>query len=123
MLTPGPVLLKCHVCVDKSNLLVDEVQLLQDNPQYAHVCYADGHETIVSLCHLAPIGSKSLQCDVLSEFNVQTDSATLPSAGTKGRTSKDNLVYVPQTLEDDSASENVMNSSSNAFVDSVLLKV
>ena len=35
--TPGPVLLKRRVRASKSDSLVDEVQLLQANPQYAHV--------------------------------------------------------------------------------------
>ena len=54
VLTPGPVLLKRYVCTSKSDPMVDEVQLLQANPQYAHVCHADGWETTVSIRHLAP---------------------------------------------------------------------
>ena len=37
LLTPGPVLLKRHVCTSKSDPLLNEVELLQDNPQYAHI--------------------------------------------------------------------------------------
>ena len=51
----GPVLLKCHVHISKDEPLVDEVELLQANPQYAHVRYTDGQETTESLCHLAPL--------------------------------------------------------------------
>jgi len=36
--------------------LVDEVELLQANPHYAHVRYPDGREMTVATKHLAPKG-------------------------------------------------------------------
>ncbi len=54
--SPGPVLLKRHVRTNKSDPLVDEVELLQENPQYAHIQHPDGRETTVSIRHLAPCG-------------------------------------------------------------------
>ena len=78
LLTPGSVLLKRHVRTSKSDPLVDEVELLQANPQYAHVRYADGRETTVSIRHLAPSGDTSQQKDVLPG-HTQTDSTSLPS--------------------------------------------
>ena len=51
---PGTVLLKRHVRHSKTEPLVDEVELLQANPNYAHVRYSDGRETTVSTRHLAP---------------------------------------------------------------------
>ena len=54
MAEPGAVLLKRHVRTNKTDPLVDEVQLLQANPHYAFVRYADGRETTVSTKHLAP---------------------------------------------------------------------
>ena len=56
LLSPGPVLLKRHVRHRKSDPLVDEVQLLHANPQYAYVQYGDGREATVSIRHLAPSG-------------------------------------------------------------------
>lgn len=50
----GPALLKRHVRRSKTDPLVDEVEVLQANPQYAHVRLQDGRETTVSLKHLAP---------------------------------------------------------------------
>ena len=47
------VLLKCHVHTNKAEPLVNEVELSWANPQYAHVRYADGKETTLSLLHLA----------------------------------------------------------------------
>lgn len=54
MAEPGAVLLKRHVRTNKTDPLVDEVELLQANPHYAFVRYPDGRETTVSTKHLAP---------------------------------------------------------------------
>ena len=55
LLSQGPVWLKKHIR-NKSDPLVEEVQLLDANPKYAHVQYPDGRETTVSLKDLAPQG-------------------------------------------------------------------
>ncbi len=52
--TPGPVLLKKHVRNSKYDALVDEAELIEANPQYAHVRLGNGRETTVSLRDLAP---------------------------------------------------------------------
>jgi len=39
--TPSPVLLKRHVRASKTDPLVDEVELLEANPQYAHIRHTD----------------------------------------------------------------------------------
>ena len=54
LLTPGPVYLKKHVRERKTDPLVEMVELIHCNPEYAHVRYPDGRETTVSLKHLAP---------------------------------------------------------------------
>ena len=61
--TPGPVFLKRHVRTSKMEPLVDEVELLGANPNYAHICYPDGRTTTVSTKHLAPRGEPS-DCSV-----------------------------------------------------------
>ena len=53
---PGPVLLKRHVRSSKYDPLVDEVELLEANPQYAHIRHQNGRESTVSLHDLAPRG-------------------------------------------------------------------
>ncbi len=53
---PGPVLLKRHVRTGKTEPLVDEVELIGANPNYAHIRYPDGRTTTVSTKHLAPCG-------------------------------------------------------------------
>ena len=37
--------------------LVDQVHLLEANPQYAHIRYPNGRESTVSLRHLAPVST------------------------------------------------------------------
>ena len=54
---PGPVLLKRHVRPSKYDPLVDEVELIEANPNYAHIKHLDGTESTVSLRDLAPTGN------------------------------------------------------------------
>ena len=56
--SPGKVLLKRHVRQSKYEPLVEEVDLLEANPNYAHIRKADGKETTVSLRDLAPRGKE-----------------------------------------------------------------
>ena len=53
---PGPILLKRHVRASKYDALVEEAELLEANPNYAHVKLKSGVEKTVSLRDLAPIG-------------------------------------------------------------------
>ena len=52
MTTCGP-LVKCLLGI------VDQVELLQANPQFAYVRYPDGRETTGSIRHLAPAGEST----------------------------------------------------------------
>lgn len=54
---PGPVLMRNHVRANKYEPIVQEVELLEANPDYAHVRLPDGRETTVSIRHLAPRGA------------------------------------------------------------------
>ena len=56
LLEPGKVLLRRFVRHSKQEPLVDEVELLEANPQYAHVRFPNGRETTVSVRDLAPAG-------------------------------------------------------------------
>jgi len=60
---PGTVLLKRNVRHSKTEPLVDEVELLQANPNYADVRYPDGRVTTVSTRHLAPAGKVVISDD------------------------------------------------------------
>ena len=41
----------------KYELLVETVDILEVNPNYAHVLFNNVRETTVSLCHIAPLGN------------------------------------------------------------------
>ena len=56
LLVPGPVLLRRFIRHSKQEPLVDEVELLEANPQYAFIRYKDGRESTVSIKDLAPTG-------------------------------------------------------------------
>ena len=49
LFTPGPVMLRTILRNHKNDDLVEEVQLLDANPQYANILYRDDRESTVSL--------------------------------------------------------------------------
>ena len=54
LLGPGKVLYKRQVRYTKEDPLVDAVDLIHANAQYAHVRFEGGQESTVSMKHLAP---------------------------------------------------------------------
>jgi len=54
---PGTVFMKRPVRQSKYEPMVEKVELLDANPEYAHVRLPDGRETTVSVRHLAPAGT------------------------------------------------------------------
>ncbi|XP_068224969.1 uncharacterized protein [Palaemon carinicauda] len=76
----GRALLRRHVRHSKNDPLVDEVEIVETNPEYAHVKLSDGRATTVSLRHLAPMasdyrensdaGDPAPQSEVLEELSV-----------------------------------------------------
>lgn len=101
--TPGSVLLKRHVRPHKADPLVDEVQLLEANPNYAHVRYPDGRETTVSLRHLAPTGN-SEHSSVVDPVDVNA-SRTEPTATVPEPAPDPPPVEVPCDSTQDSADQ------------------
>ncbi|GFT05384.1 putative retrovirus-related pol polyprotein from transposon opus [Trichonephila clavipes] len=69
---PGPVLMKNQMRANKYERIVQEVELIETNPDYAHVKLGDGRETTVSIRHLAPRGKTTRSEDNKgAEENVQ----------------------------------------------------
>ena len=68
--TLGPVLLHRYVRHSKQEPLVDEVDLIEANVQYAHIRHANGREDTVSIRDLAPFGDVSIKEPDISEGNV-----------------------------------------------------
>ena len=54
--SPGQVLLGRHAPQSNYEPLVEEVELLEANPQFAHVRFPSGKETTVSVRDLPPSG-------------------------------------------------------------------
>ncbi|XP_054259839.1 uncharacterized protein LOC128984533 [Macrosteles quadrilineatus] len=87
LLNSGPVYLKRFNRTSKYEPLVEEVQLLHGNAEYAHVKLPDGRETTVSTRHLAPVGEYQTdieQTDFESDENIllptsQPESEYFPS--------------------------------------------
>nr|XP_042912197.1 uncharacterized protein LOC122272495 [Parasteatoda tepidariorum] len=61
--TAGPVLMRNHIQENKYEPIVQEVELLEANPEYAHDRLPDGNETSISLRHLAPRGDSTGNLD------------------------------------------------------------
>ena len=59
-LKPGPIFVKRHVR-NKDEPLVDEAELLEVNPNYAHVRLRDGTETTVSIRDLSPCSKSGVE--------------------------------------------------------------
>ena len=79
--TPGPVLLKRQVRSSKYEPLVDEVNLLEANPQYAHVRFPDGREDTVSIKHLASTGNEEVLIDRVDQSDVVREEVDCPPIG------------------------------------------
>ena len=78
--TPGPLYIKRQVRTSKMDPLVEEVELLQANPHYAHVRYPDGRETTVATKHLAPKGQvvetqPAPECTPVEAENLPVDTS------------------------------------------------
>lgn len=63
LLSPGPVLMKKNVRSSKYDPAVEEVELLQSNPDYSFVRMTDGRETTVSNRSLAPLPVSETESD------------------------------------------------------------
>uniref|UniRef100_A0A0A9WQS8 ATP-dependent RNA helicase mrh4, mitochondrial n=1 Tax=Lygus hesperus TaxID=30085 RepID=A0A0A9WQS8_LYGHE len=81
LMNPGPVLMKRNVRQSKYDPIVDEVHLLEGNPEYSHVRLPDGRETTVSTRHLAPLGAplEDITQGNLQPQELQPESAQSPS--------------------------------------------
>ena len=80
---PGPVLLKRNDRAPKYDPIVEEVELLFCNPQYAHIIRADGKQETVSLRRLAPRGGTSsspTDTEVPTTNPVENEIQPTPSA-------------------------------------------
>ena len=109
-LKPGPIYAKRHVR-NKHEPLVDEAELIELNPNYAHVRMQDGRETTVSIRNLSPHQSgndnqiehdtsdKSIMPEPVIEDNAnQTESANSSDSDLKQPDESVNLSQDKVTL-------------------------
>ncbi|KAG8173283.1 hypothetical protein JTE90_009856 [Oedothorax gibbosus] len=68
---PGPVLMKNNMRQSKYDPIVQEVLLIEANPDYAYVKLPEGRESSVSIRHLAPLGEPSTRSDMPSHDHLQ----------------------------------------------------
>ena len=68
---------------------MEEVELLEANPQYAHVRLPDGRETTVSIRHLAPQG------EVTPTFEEVTSTLENPSVLTPSSPEGTEIIPIP----------------------------
>ena len=85
---PGSVLIRRYVRNSKNDPLVDEVDLLEANPQYAHVKFKDGREDTVSIRDLAPKGNYEGNTQELYE---QNNSKIVETEVNSNRESENNM--------------------------------
>ena len=69
--TPGTVLMKNNVRHSKYDPLVEEVMLIESNPQYALIRHKDGKESTVSIRQLAPSGNSTSDLDMSPDESLQ----------------------------------------------------
>ena len=101
--TPGPVLMRKNVRQSKYDPLVEEVELVECNPQYAHVRMSDGRECTVSLRQLAPTGAPVSTVEETGPIQLPTEtepSVEIVPSGSIPVTAPELPDQSPETLDD-----------------------
>ena len=73
---PGHILVERYV---RTHPLFNEAELIQAHPQYVHVCFQDGRELPVPLCHLAPVGA--VESNESGNESLWVNETELPKGG------------------------------------------
>ena len=104
--TPGPVLIKRHVRNSKYEPLVDEAELIEANPQYAHVRLSNGRETTLSVRDLTWYTLSVTDTDTIDEEDAVSTHHTLtpePSEETLPNTSSNQEVPIRRSTRSSNA--------------------
>ena len=70
--------IKWQVRTSKMDPLVNELELLQTNPHYAHVRYPDGRDMTVATKHLAPEGQLEVVKTLRAPERIPKETENLP---------------------------------------------
>ena len=117
---PGPILIKKKPRNSKYDPVVEKVELLQANPQYAFIKFPTGRECTVSLRDLAPCGesAESGHVDLPYTLNVDNVNTSLKSSETSTNNAdimKDNSLIFNQGRTDSiSIPHEPLNSPENS---------
>ena len=95
--SPGPVLLHRFVRKSKYDPLVDKVELLEANQQYANIQHPDGRESTVSFRDLAPCGNNEDISSTEEPERANIENALPSSDDNPERDTVRELVYTPST--------------------------
>ena len=85
---------------------VDQVELLEANPKYAHIRHQDGRESTVALRHLAPIGNAD------SELTPLNPIASEPTCPPESEMPDSSDIVVPDSSEQNICTAEDMPDSS-----------
>ncbi len=96
----GTVLMRKNVRSSKYDPLVEEVELLECNPLYAHVRHANGRESTVALRHLAPPGAPVQESD--EPYSPEAELPLMPS---------NDAQTTPQSISENAAEKEVPEST------------
>ena len=96
---PGTVFMKRPVRQSKYEPMVEKVELIDANPEYAHVRLPDGRETTVSVRHLAPAGTPP--SDIPSP-GVSPSGTSPPENGGIGDDVDEATAYYPRAIVESS---------------------
>ena len=108
---PGRVLIKNFNRQSKFDPLVEEVELVEANPEYAHIRYPSGRESTISLRHLAPItgeGSRPSQ-----EGSNETPPNDISNIFTPVHT-VENPTSIPETAQYESSTNNNLEQDTDS---------
>lgn len=120
---PGEVVLMKRHVRQKYDPLVDEVELIEANPQYAHVRLPDGRETTVSIRHLAPRGTvcppdsgaevlfDTQDCDPDTESQPMMQHDTLPNDRAIGEECRNTPTEIPEPGHESHLSDSQLDTS------------
>ena len=96
LMTPGPILIKNYYRANKYDPLVNEVELIDANPNFAKVRYVDGTEANVSIKDLAPAGDDTINHE---KVEIGNDSIN------------------PTSTNNDAQTESPMKTNENSVID------
>ena len=116
-LKPGPIFVKKHVR-NKDESLVEEAELIECNPTYAHVRLSSGRETTVSVRDIAP----RVQNTALPENNGETifidSDVSLDNVGDRSSSINDCVSDRGASINDKVVNESIDANSVDAQVES-----